>query len=375
VNVPKLAIATLERAVKLGALTIDQYRGALLERGFRIDDVDLMIRLLEKDIADDVEARRRRDAAAAKVAAQGLSLAQEERAVREGILSIDDYRRFLIQQKFSTTDVATLVALLQRELADDLVAKQRRAAADARLAIAEISLADEERSVRAGLRSVDDYRAFLVDHKFSADDVAVLAALLEQEIADDAAAAATHADVDGQLAAKSLSLGQVEQAVVAGVLGLDQYRAFLERQGLSSADAAVLVALLTPRVETARAALGRRGQLEAQAGGRGVSLSDARKAVVAGVSSLEHYALVLETSGYGLADRQLLVDLLAVELAQTAAARAKRDAAAGILLERNFSIAAAEDRVKSGARSLAESGIAPEDVPTLVALLRAQLEA
>lgn len=379
---PTISIGDLERAVRLGTLSLDAFRAALDDRGFSDADINVLVTILTRELADLVDARRRRDEATARLATRSLSLADEERAVRDGLLSLDQYRGFLTAEKFSPADVATLAALLERELDDDRAAEQRRADAAARLARQEISLADLEQAVRRGLRTMDDYRGFLLAHGFSSGDVATLVALLARQVDADQAAAAAHATATTTLAARSLSLGQVETAVLAGVLSLADYRAFLERERFADADVATLVDLLTGRLVRAAESRQQLGAAETAPDGRGVSLQEMRRAVLVGLRPIGAYAALLASQGYTEDAIATLLELLQVDLDHQAAAAATRALAAKKLADKNIALDDIERQVTSGIRSiddyavfLVEQGFALEDVGALVDLLAQQLPA
>jgi hypothetical protein len=54
--------------------------------------------------------------------------------------------------------------------------------------------------------------------------------------------------IDGELAARSLSLAEVEKAVTDGMQTLDQYETWLKNNGYGAADAGLLRALLEAKL-------------------------------------------------------------------------------------------------------------------------------
>lgn len=174
----QLAVATLERAVKAGRLSLEDYRRELLARNFTDAQAQLLVDVLAADVAHQQAAEATRAAAAAKLAVKHLSLGQEELAVRRGLQTVDGYRAFLAGAGFSSADQTTLIALLQTTLANDARAEQLRARAAAKLEASHLSLAEEEKAVAQQLKTLDDYAAFLQAHDFTVDDVQTLVALL-----------------------------------------------------------------------------------------------------------------------------------------------------------------------------------------------------
>lgn len=379
-HAPEISLAALEDAVKRGVLSMSAFASELDTRGFNAEDAALLTALLTNEIATLKAAQQKRDEIAARLATTKLSLGTIETAVRKGVATMDNYRAALAAYGLSAPDQATLVALLQSHLADDQVAQRKRDAAAVALAASHLSLVQEEQAVRDGIKTLDDYRGLLAAHGFSADDQATLVALLEEQLADDRAAAAAHASASGTLAGKGLSLSEIDAATIAGVLTLDAYRAFLTRLGFDSTDVETLVAILEPKVTAAAAAREQRDALELAPGEKGVTLQQFRKAVLAGVSTIGEYDTFLIGQGYADADRQQLVETLDAELATKQAAAQKTAAAAGKLATKNLSLPQIQQAVKDGLRSiddyaalLAQQGFSPEDVTILVAELQAQL--
>jgi hypothetical protein len=91
---------------------------------------------------------------------------------------------------------------------------------------------------------VNDYRARALDLGYTAADAETLVGTLEAEIATLDDASRRRVTIDGELAARTLSLGQLEDAVKAGAITLDAYEQQLEAWGYGADDAQLLAALL-----------------------------------------------------------------------------------------------------------------------------------
>ena len=136
------------------------------------------------------------------------------------------------------------MGVLSVELATVRAAEKRRRDAEAAATRQQISLADLERAVIAGVRSVAEYRMQVGALGFSVQDQETLAALLALRVEQDQAARRRREVVERELAVRGLSLSQFERAVVEGVRTLDAYAGWLAEQGYPEVDVATLVALV-----------------------------------------------------------------------------------------------------------------------------------
>jgi hypothetical protein len=378
----QLAIGQLERAVERGILSPGEYRAQLVDRALPAGDVELLVRLAEDLRAARVDADARRAAAEARAQQRGISLAQLERAVLRGVRSLADYQAELAALGFDGADQATLVELLRVELGDRAAADARRQEAATRAAQRGISLAQLERAVLRGVRSLADYQQQLVALGFPAADVSTLVDLLRVELEEAQRARERRAQLDRDQPAVALSLATIQRAVAAGVLTIADYRAVLARRGFADADQDVLVSLAILDLQEAAAARERRAAIEAERTTRTLSLGQAERAVRAGAATIADYRAVLAREGFADADRGILVELLELELASDAAARARRAEIEQERSERTVSLSQGERAVRAGVLTLAgyrdlvaAAGYDEADQALLVATLAAQLAA
>jgi hypothetical protein len=82
-----VGLAQLERAVKAGVRTRDDYAAKLVELGVSVDDQVTLLGILDAELADLAAAKAKRDAPPPAPAAPGLSRADVESAVRAGLAS------------------------------------------------------------------------------------------------------------------------------------------------------------------------------------------------------------------------------------------------------------------------------------------------
>jgi len=112
----ELSLAQVERAVKVGAATLEDYRARAATLGYAPVDVALLVDVLEAERATLTAARARRGAVEGELATRALSLGTLEQTVKQGLLSLDAYSARLRELGFSADDAALQAALLESEL-------------------------------------------------------------------------------------------------------------------------------------------------------------------------------------------------------------------------------------------------------------------
>lgn len=182
---PALPLATLERAVRLGLRTLDDYRHAVAALGLSPADQATLVSLLQLQIAEDDAARRRREEIAQGAQPPGLSMGQIERAVRLGLLDMGTYRAWLSAAGYGAQDTELLVSLLVEELRSTREAQARRDQVATELQARGLSLGEMARGVKRGLRGLAEYEGLLFDTGYGAEDVALLTQLLAEELEID----------------------------------------------------------------------------------------------------------------------------------------------------------------------------------------------
>jgi hypothetical protein len=161
--------------------------------------------------------RRSATQALADAEHKGLSLAEREQAVLEGIITLPEFDSSLAKDKLDDADRAVLVKLLQAKLDDQAAAKAKRDEAAAAAAEKDASLATWEQAVTLGVRSLDDYSAFLQTLPLNDAARALVVDALRAQLAAADEAKATRAARDAAAAAKGISLAQRRRTVIAGV--------------------------------------------------------------------------------------------------------------------------------------------------------------
>jgi hypothetical protein len=380
-EVRRVSLADLEDAVKRGLRTIEEYKQSLAELGFAEVDRDLLARLLQAAIDDAAAKAEQRTAAEAAAAVRGVSLAKLELATRRGLRAVDDYRGALLAQGFTAGDTDLLVSLVELQIADDDVARVKREEAAETLRPRLISLSDLEAAVRAGIRTVADYRATLAAQGFTAADQDTLARLLEYEIEQDRLAQEVHDQAEAALAPRRISLSALERAVKLDVVPITRYQAMLIEQGFAAEDADILTLSLEAELAAVLEAKEQRAAAETEVDPRGLSLAQFERAVRAGLRGIGEYESYLLGLRFDDAAVQTLVGLLNLELQQDQDARDKRSQVDADLRSRGLSLSQFEESVKTGLQTLPAYetwllglGYSLDDVAVLVALLQFELE-
>jgi hypothetical protein len=244
-----------------------------------------------------------------------------------------------------------------------------------------ISLSDLEAAVRAGIRTVADYRATLAAQGFTAADQDTLARLLEYEIEQDRLAQEVHDQAEAALAPRRISLSALERAVKLDVVPITRYQAMLIEQGFAAEDADILTLSLEAELAAVLEAKEQRAAAETEVDPRGLSLAQFERAVRAGLRGIGEYESYLLGLRFDDAAVQTLVGLLNLELQQDQDARDKRSQVDADLRSRGLSLSQFEESVKTGLQTLPAYetwllglGYSLDDVAVLVALLQFELE-
>ncbi len=244
-----LSLPQLERAVVIGAATVEQYQQELADEGYDADSIDTLTALLIDRIQETQRARQRRDELDARAVADTVAPADVAQAVTAGIKTAQDYFFAHLSNGNSEADAQQLTQLLELELAEARDARATRTTIATKLADEGFNLGAVAAAVRAGTATLDDYAAAVSARGYTPAEVTTVAALLEREILEaEAAAAALDEATEGDKT-RQISVSQFEQAVVAGARTIPEYVTFLESLKFSLAAQSSLVSLLLQRLD------------------------------------------------------------------------------------------------------------------------------
>lgn len=252
----QLNLTQLEHAVVNNHITRAEYQQRVTDAGFTPGDVQILLELLDDTITAHQLKGSTKATATATAKSKGLSMAAEERAVRLGLQTLDQYRAFLSHLGYEDPDESLLVSLLQKQLDADKHARALRGRALSEESTRGLALRDLEKLVRAGTRPVTDYSAALSAAGYAPDAVNALTDLLKLHIEADAQAFAVHGHAAALLAESGVSLSQLEAGVKAGTAELSDYTAQLKLTGLADADVKLLTATLAVKAKIDTSASG-----------------------------------------------------------------------------------------------------------------------
>lgn len=178
----RLSLKQIERAVQLGTVTLDAYRAYLGEAGYRDFDADV----LTASLVADVQAARADDAARAIVLAgagvQAAAVEDVEAAVVAGDENLTAYVALLRSLGVDNATVERLARRLDELVRDRADALALETAVDVVLKPKQLSSSQWAAAVREGLRSLEDYAAFLELEGYGDAEVQILTTLLARSI-------------------------------------------------------------------------------------------------------------------------------------------------------------------------------------------------
>jgi hypothetical protein len=194
------------------------------------------------------------------------------------------------------------------------LAQEKAAQAKAEAADRGLSVAQAEALVRAGDWTFQQLTAFLTSKGYGPDAIQAVETLLHHDIDRAAAAGATHGTVVTAAKAKGLSLGEMEKAVIAGIISIPDLSSWLHANGFSEADTAVVVHLTERALADEQTRAATKAAAAAAAGKHSAKLVDVERAVRLGITPITTYELALNTAGYDDASKAILLDILRTQL-------------------------------------------------------------
>lgn len=333
-------LGDIRRAVVLGVVTADRYVEQLRALKYPAADIDFLTELLALDRQAQLDKEERAEELANARPNPDLPVAVLERAAVAGVMPIADYGNILRDRGYDDAERGILVSLAQQKLDARIAAEELRAQLADERGARGLQLAQAERATKRGLWSLQDFRAWLDASGFEAFAAGVLVELMRADLADLAEAETRRAAIGAELRARDVSLSDVEDAVLRGLRTMDDYRAVLARFRYSLTDQALLVDLLTARLDERRAAELLRADVASATADQRLSLKQIERAVQLGTVTLDAYRAYLAEAGYRDFDADVLVASL---VADVQAARADDVARAQVLAGAGVQARAIED--------------------------------
>jgi hypothetical protein len=376
-----VTVAQAETLVKDGFWTFDQFEAYLTAKGYGPDAIASIVHLLQTEMQSTAAKTAAAATTKAAAGAKGLNLAETEKAVVAGILTLQDLQNYLTCHGFDAADTQTIVDLTQQAVAAAQTKAAAKAAATAKAAKKQISLPELEHAVRLGLAPLSTYNAALEASGFDAMDITLLDGILNDQIASDRATAAKRAGLAAAGSAAGISIAQLEQEIINGIRPISDYTNALAQLGYSAMDQQDLTQLLQLKVNTAKETAAKKSAAAALLGQKGISLTQAENAVKLCVIPLSMYQQLLQQAGYAQSAITILSNALQAEMAKTKKTQTAANAAAGALATKNISLADIEKAVIAGLQPIAvytdtltENGYSAEDADTLTQLLQLKVD-
>ncbi len=305
-----ISVAQAEALVRAGDWTFDQLTSFLASKGYGPEAISAIELLLHQKMATTSAASSAAPTVRAAAAAKGLNLGEVEKAVVQGILTMQDLQNYLTNAGFNATDAGVIMHLTQNAVDDKNVKAAAKAAAAAAAGKKSISLPDLERAVRIGITPIAAYTTALTKAGFDVSSIDLLTGILRAQMASDAAKTSSPAPTTGQPAAKAPTLSQIGQEVANGIRPIADYTSALGKLGYDATDQQQLTDLLQARIDHGQHAAQLHSDAIGEATARGISLAAAEQAVIAGINQMADYDAMLTTLGYDDVDRSTLEALL-----------------------------------------------------------------
>jgi len=375
------SLSDLERAAVRGLIPFARVEEVLAAE-YDPDTVEILVGLMEQDRQTYLAQQAAAEQARARGARREVDVGTLEQAVYDNLLTIEAFEQRLGMLRFDPADAALLADVVAARKRDLDAAKAKRDDAERAARNKSIDLGRFERLVRLGARSFDDYDALLESLGYDEAARAAMRELLEIEVANDRAADEARAAAEAKLRAKGLSFDQFRRAVILGLKTVDQFNTFLVNQGFTADAIETLVAEVEEAAADAESARRKRAAGETAGREPALSLPTVARAARLGILDPADYQARLVAAGYSADEVAIEMELLAVEIADTQAARARRDLLEADTGERGLSLREVEQAVKAGLASFEDYraraltlNYNPDDVELLVALLEDELAA
>lgn len=321
-------------------------------------------------------------AAKAQAADKGVTIAQAESLVKDGLWTFDQLTAFLTAKGYGADAIASIVALLHAAIAKTSTSSSTATAIRTAASAKGLPLANAEQAVVEGILTMADLQKTLTSHGFDAADSQVILDLTQEKLDQANVKAAAKAATAAAKGKKSISLSNLERAVRLGITTIDTYNTELTAAGFDAASIALLDGILNDQIASDAAKAAAKGVTTGKTAGKAPSASQIEQEVLAGIRPIADYTAALATLGYSAADAAQLTQLAQHKLDHAAAALALHSDAQGKATEKGISLSAAENGVLNGINKMADYdamltrlGYDQADRDTLEALLLAKVQA
>lgn len=337
--------------------------------------------------AKALAAKTKLAAAQAKAAAvladaefKGISQAQFETLVLDGLKTIPQYQAYLTSRGLAPDNVQAFTTILQAKLQAAGAANTATGLVVGGSTAKGLSVSQLAAAVKAGYLTIADYVDQLQTLGYSAEDAQILGQVLQTQIDAAAVKAATSGAAAAALGQRGLSLAQEENAVLLGLQTLDQYQAQLAAAGFAPEAQQLLVAELQAKLATTQAAAAKKLASSGLPGTKPLNLAEKEKLVRAGILTPADYQQALVDAGYNSDDVASQMQLLQLVLNNDQHVAAASGKSAALYTSGGLSLADLRTAVKLGVvpiaiydQALTAAGVTGSDAAVLHASLAAQL--
>src|SRR5256886_982302 len=348
-NVRRLSEGDVRRAVEFAVVPMAYYRGWMEREGIPPEERDIKELLFraelqkERDIekartemlADRAAEKAARDRAAKDRQAQ---IEQERALARRGPVSelLHAVVRGLIAParlqevlaaQYDPDTVQIFMDDAAQQRADYLEQLQKADELKNRAKVRHVDVGTYEQAVINDILTLDQFRRAMLSEGFVPADADLLAANLRVRKADYDAAVQKRRDAEARAKTKAIDLGKFEQLVRRGVRTLEQYATLLRSLDFDDAAIAGMTELLQLQIADDQQARDARAAAAAVRDSKGLSLADARRAVILELQTVDWFQAWLIANKFTTDAQAVLVAELRSDLAEAARARERRQAA------------------------------------------------
>ena len=348
-NVRHLSEGDVIRAVRLEVVPMAYYRGWMTREGIPEDEQLIKELLLRAEIEKEFKVEHARASVLAERAAEKAARDQAAkehqarieaeralarrgpvselvRAVVRGLIPAARLQEVLAAQ-YDPDTVSIFLDDAAEQRAAFVEQEQKAEALKNRALVRHVDVAALEQAVLNDILTLDQFRQALINQSFAPADADLLTATLRVRKADNDAAKQKRADAEARAKRKAIDLTKYEQLVRRGVHTLDEYAALIRSLGFDDAAIADMVELLRLQMADDEKARQARAAAAAVKDSKGLTLADARRAVVLEVQTIDWFQGWLVANKFTTDAQAILTDELRVEVDQARAARERRHAA------------------------------------------------
>jgi hypothetical protein len=350
------ALTEYRTAYVRGYIDRATYAAALTREKVVDSDAAFLLAGADGDREKWLEDQARRTQALADAEHKGLSLAEREQAVLKGILTLHEFDASLVKDKLVDDDRRVLVDLLQAKLDDQDAADAKRREAEAAAQAKDASVAQWEQAVLLGVRTLDEYGAFLASLPLNDAARALLVDALGARLAAADKAKATRDARDAAALKVGISLAQRRRAVIAGVRPRAYYEAALVDASWPVDDQLADLDLLDTEIAAAQAARDKRDQVVAKATPSMVSIGQLERALTLGLITPAEFVDAVTARGATDDEAALLVQLAIAKVPDARAGAQLHDQVGAELATKGVSLADLDSAVRRGLMTLTQFG-------------------